>query len=161
MGRVKERRIKRVRPWQVVDLDAEVRLSDAIGCFYIEPWQTVYAIDFGDSSTAFYQDECGFGDDDDDEPWFTGLYILPDSFDATSESATYEAGGPGRERTSPDHLRFYGELCALGRRWRAEHKALESGGPLLSRDDCELELRALFDRWASHHPSKAVAGAPA
>jgi hypothetical protein len=125
----------------------------------LEPWRTVYTLDFGDDgSTSFSQDGDGT-DPDDGEPWPTGLWIEPDCFDVTVEEP-HEGDDPGPERENPEQRRFYRELFALGKRWRGENESfVDSGGPLPCRTARETELRALYERYAARHPGRiATAG---
>jgi len=159
MSRQKARRAQRNRPAVTVDSDAESRMSDAIGCSYIDPATTVYVLDFGDDiATAFYQNlEASGPPDDDAGPWFTGLYIDPDGFDLTEEWG--EAADLGPQRRTLNHRLLFRELNALGRQWAEENDTYVETGIISGRGTREMQLRGLFERFTPHHPSRVVTGA--
>ncbi|MDH6128847.1 hypothetical protein [Kitasatospora sp. GP82] len=113
------------------------------------PGDTVYGIDFGeeeDGPSLFGQ--CGVEDEPD---WFTSLYLMPDGMDLSAEE------GCDNWRRHPDHLRLYAELAAIGKQWFAENESFaahgaEDGEAFALREEREVQLRELFDRWTARYP---------
>lgn len=119
-----------------------------------KPVHTIYTLHFGGDGeyTSFNQEGDGT-DPDDGEPWPTGLWIEPDSYDLTLEEP-HEGDDPGPWRENPDHRRFYRELFTLGKRWGHENERFSSGGPLPERVAREAELRALYERYSARYPGR-------